>query len=101
MKLKNRRFLHWSTASDKPQTVPEWIKNTAGWWATDKIPDEEFIKSLQYLLQNGIINVESSEFGKSKSTLQSIPEWIKNTAGWWATDKIPDEEFLKGNKFFD
>ena len=57
------------------------------------------MKSLQYLLQNEIINVKSSEFGKSKSTLQSIPVWIKNTAGWWATDKIPDEEFLKGINF--
>ena len=88
-----------NTTSDEPQTVPKWIKNTAGWWATDKIPDEEFMKSLQYLLQNEIINVKSSEFGKSKSTLQSVPVWIKNTAGWWATDKIPDEEFLKGINF--
>ena len=88
-----------NTTLDKSQIVPEWIKNTAGWWATDKIPDEGFMKSLQYLLQNGIINIESSEFGKQKSTLQSIPVWIKNTAGWWATDKIPDEEFLKGINF--
>jgi hypothetical protein len=33
------------------------------------------------------------------SSTQSIPAWIKNTAGWWATDKIPDEEFLKGIDF--
>ena len=88
-----------NTTLDKPQTVPAWIKNTAGWWATDKIPDEEFMKSLQYLLQNGIISIEPSEFGKPESALQSIPAWIKNTAGWWATDKIPDEEFLKGINF--
>ena len=80
-----------------PQTVPAWIKNTAGWWATDKIPDEEFVKSLQFLIENQIITIESSS--KTKSSLESIPSWIKNTAGWWATDKIPDEEFLKGINF--
>ena len=80
-----------------PETIPTWIKNTAGWWATDKIPDEEFVKSLQFLIENNIITVQSSE--KTHSTLQTIPTWIKNTAGWWATDKIPDEEFLKGINF--
>jgi len=79
------------------QTIPAWIKNTAGWWATDKIPDEEFVKSIQFLVENNIINIEFSE--KTQSTLQTIPAWIKNTAGWWATDKIPDEEFLKGIDF--
>jgi len=80
-----------------PETVPTWIKNTAGWWATDKIPDGEFVKSLQFLIENNIITVQSS--GKTQSTLQTIPLWIKNTAGWWATDKIPDGEFLKGINF--
>ena len=80
-----------------PEIIPTWIKNTAGWWATDKIPDEEFVKSLQFLIENNIITVQSSE--KVHSTLQTIPTWIKNTAGWWATDKIPDEEFLKGINF--
>jgi hypothetical protein len=80
-----------------PDTIPSWIKNTAGWWATDKIPDEEFLKSLQFLIENNIIDVESSEI--TQTTLQGIPSWIKNTAGWWATDKIPDEEFLKGINF--
>ena len=37
--------------------VPAWIKNTAGWWSTDKIPDEEFLKSLQFIVENSIIDV--------------------------------------------
>ena len=80
-----------------PQTVPAWIKNTAGWWADGQIPDEEFVKSLQFLIENRIINVESSD--EIQSTVQSIPAWIKNTAGWWADGQIPDEEFLKGVNF--
>ena len=83
--------------SEKTQSIPTWIKNTAGWWATNKIPDEEFVKSLQFLIENSIIDVQST--GKMKPALQSIPAWIKNTAGWWATNQIPDEEFLKGINF--
>ena len=83
--------------SEKTQSIPTWIKNTAGWWATNKIPDEEFVKSLQFLIENSIIDVQST--GKMKPALQSIPAWIKNTAGWWATNEIPDEEFLKGINF--
>ena len=82
---------------DIPHSVPSWIKNTAGWWAEDKIPDEEFVKSLQFLIENKIIVIESTN--KTQSTMQSIPTWIKNTAEWWAEDKIPDEEFLKGINF--
>ena len=79
------------------QTIPAWLKNTAGWWADNKIPDEEFVKSLQFLIENKIINVESQN--ETQSTIQTIPAWIKNTAGWWADNKIPDEEFLKGINF--
>jgi hypothetical protein len=83
--------------SEKTQSIPAWIKNTAGWWATNQIPDEEFVKSLQFLIENNIIDVQST--GNMKPALQSIPAWIKNTAGWWATNQIPDEEFLKGINF--
>jgi len=35
--------------------IPDWIKNNAGWWATDQIDDSAFIQGIQYLVQNGII----------------------------------------------
>jgi len=35
--------------------IPDWIKNNAGWWATDQIDDSAFLKGIQYLVQNGII----------------------------------------------
>ena len=39
------------------QMVPTWIKNNAGWWATDQIDDSSFLKGIQYLIQEGIIVV--------------------------------------------
>ena len=39
------------------QVVPAWIKNNAGWWATDQIDDSTFVQGIQYLIQEGIIVV--------------------------------------------
>ena len=38
-------------------SVPSWIKNNAGWWATDQIDDYAFVQGIQYLIQEGIIVV--------------------------------------------
>ena len=42
---------------EAPIFVPAWIKNNAGWWATDKIDDITYISGIQYLVQKGIIVV--------------------------------------------
>ena len=44
-----------SSESIGSQVVPAWIKNNAGWWATDQIDDSAFVQGIQYLVQNGII----------------------------------------------
>ena len=41
------------------ESVPDWIKNTAGWWATDAISETEFINAIQFLANNGIIQTNS------------------------------------------
>jgi len=43
------------------EEVPSWVKNTVGWWADGKIGDEEFLNSIQYLIESKII-VLSSDF---------------------------------------
>ena len=39
------------------QNIPIWIKNTAQWWADDQINENEFLKSIQFLIENRIIHV--------------------------------------------
>ena len=36
-------------------TIPDWVKNTAGWWANGEIPDSAFVNGIQYLIKEGII----------------------------------------------
>ena len=79
-------------------TVPNWVKNTAGWWASDQIPDSAFLQGIQYLINEGIMVVEIPAEIDSEAT-EEVPGWVKNTAGWWAEDKIHDITFVSGIKY--
>jgi len=49
-----------SESQSKPeetQPIPEWIKNTAGWWATNQVSDKEFLNGIKWLIEEGIIVV--------------------------------------------
>ena len=47
--------------SAQSDALPSWIKNTAGWWANDQISEKEFINSMDYLIDSGIIQVSSQQ----------------------------------------
>ena len=78
------------------ETTPDWVKNTAGWWATDAISETEFVNAIEFLVNNQIIQVSSSQ---STDNSQGVPDWVKNTAGWWATDAISETEFVNAIEF--
>lgn len=35
--------------------IPSWIKGVAGWWADDKISEQEFLAGIEYLIETGAI----------------------------------------------
>jgi hypothetical protein len=37
--------------------IPSWIKNNAEWWAQGLISDDDFVKGIQFLIENGIMAV--------------------------------------------
>ncbi len=86
------------TVSSQEDTIPDWIKNTAGWWASDQIPDSAFLQGIQYLIKEEIIIIHSTEASES-SQPQEVPTWIKNTAGWWADNKISEVEFVNAIQY--
>ena len=47
--------------SSQQTAIPDWVKNTAGWWAVGAIDDTEFTLALQYLVKTGIITVNSTK----------------------------------------
>ena len=80
------------------ENVPEWVKNTAGWWAEDQIDDSAFVQGIQYLIKEGIIIIPPTEASESTGS-QVVPAWIKNNAGWWAADQIDDSAFVQGIQY--
>ena len=78
--------------------VPDWVKNNAGWWASDQIPDAAFLQGIQYLIKEGIMIVEIPTEIDSEAA-EEVPGWVKNTVGWWAEDKIHDTTFVSGIEY--
>ena len=74
------------------ESVPDWVKNTAGWWADDTISETEFVNAIEFLVNDGIIQVSASQ--SSENHQQVVPKWVKSTAGWWADDTISETEFV-------
>jgi hypothetical protein len=74
-------------------TVPGWVKNTAGWWADGAISEGEFVKGIQFLIEQQIIGTDA-QTSSTDGTGAAIPDWVKNTAGWWADGAISEGEFV-------
>jgi hypothetical protein len=59
------------SASGQNYNIPNWIKNNAKWWSEGQIDDTAFVSGIQYLIQNGMMDV-----GNSNGQLdnEAIPE---------------------------
>ena len=95
-----------SSAQEEIQ-IPNWIKNVAGWWANNEISEKEFLAGIEYLINNKIIYLffmpcsGGAAEGGFQILLEGklVPDWVKNVAGWWATDQIKDADFLNGIQY--
>ena len=85
-------------AGGQEYLIPDWVKNTAGWWADNQIPNSAFVDGIEFLVKEGIIVV--SDIQKDPSTpYEGIPEWLKTNAGWWADNQIDDKTFATGIEY--
>ena len=79
--------------------IPYWINDLAKLWLTTQMPDKEYAKAIQYLIEQEIL--ESAE---SHDELY-IPEWFRYPTAWWSSGQITDTtythaiQFLIDNKF--
>jgi len=81
-----------------PTAIPAWIKNNAGWWATEQIDDDSFVQGIQYLVKENILKIPPTSQGLGTGS-NEIPAWIKNNAGWWADGAIDDNSFIQGIQY--
>ncbi len=46
-----------TTTASESNEIPSWIKNNADWWSQGLISDDDFVKGIQYLIEQGIISI--------------------------------------------
>ena len=81
-------------AAEPEIVIPDWIKNNAGWWASEQITDSDFVLGLQWLITEGTMSIPPTEQGAASDNV--IPSWIKNNAEWWADGLIDNFAFVTG-----
>lgn len=77
-------------------SIPNWIKNNAGWWSEGFIGDSDFVSGIQFLINEGIMRIPPTTPESLFDTTDEIPSWIKNNARWWAEGVITDTDFVSG-----
>jgi len=61
-------------ASGQDYNIPDWIKNNAGWWADGQIPDSAFVNGIKFLIENGIMEIESSQSSSQTSEVSNFQD---------------------------
>ncbi len=64
-------------ASAQTTPIPSWIKNTAKWWSEDKISEAEYIKSLQWLINNRILVVTNGDSSSNSNSIRMTTNSIE------------------------
>ena len=59
-------------------SIPSWVKHNALWWGQGQISDDEFIKALQWLIDNSLIKLPSQQPSQTNQTPN--PDDITNTS---------------------
>ena len=78
-------------------TIPDWVKNNAGWWADGQIDDAAFLQTIEFLIKEEIITVQIPTV--DSEAVEEVPGWVKNTVAWWAEGKIHDITFAGAIKY--
>jgi len=84
--------------SEESKVIPKWVKNNAKWWAQGLITDDDFVKGIQYLIKEQILDIPKLPYPSSWMD-KNIPSWVKNNASWWADNLIHEDDFIKGIKY--
>ena len=79
------------------EITPNWVKNTAGWWATDAISEKEFVNAIEFLVNEGIIasNLKcSSEVDQNHNGIVDEIENLEDYSG------MSTEKYVESKKKF-
>lgn len=74
--------------------VPSWIKKAADMWTDGQISDEDFAKSMQYLIEKGVLHTPTSS-GEPTVDNQNTQS-MQNSIRSWAAGHGSSDDFVNG-----
>ena len=78
--------------------VPEWVKDSTNWWTLTKISDQDFLNSLEYMIENNIIKIPENKDFENENELKMM-SWIRNNFSMWSQNTSSDDEFFKSTQW--
>jgi len=83
----------FTIVSDGTIGIPYWIKDLTILWISGQVKDDEFAKSIQFLIDENII------FNSKAGQELYIPKWFKTTTEWWTNNQISDTVYGNALQF--
>ena len=80
--------------NQKNGEVPSWVKNTVEWWSLTKINDEDFLESLEYLIENDVIVITEKQSTTNNNELKMMSV-IRTDLNTWSQNQSSDKEFFE------
>ncbi len=72
--------------------IPDWFKKTTSYWTSQTMSDDEYYKTLGFLLDEKVIHMPQTKI-LTETTHSEIPKWIKTNAEKWINEELSDDEF--------
>jgi len=75
--------------------IPNWVKDTTNWWLMKKINEQDFLKSIQYMIEKEIIRIPLIEELENKKNISEI----RSNLNMWSQNESSDQEFFKNTQW--
>mgnify|MGYP001564134883 CR=1 FL=1 len=72
--------------------MPTWFKETTKFWLAERITDQDYFNSLEYLLKKDIMIIPTAKLNHD-NTSQELPSWIIKVGEDWANNKTGNHEY--------
>ena len=94
--VTNLTSLEKTEKFDAIKKIPDYIKNPAGWWANGSISENEFLNSIDYLIEHAIIKIYTEkkifhmEINNDKFYVTPHNDVILTLTGWYDNDNYQE-----------
>ena len=71
--------------------IPKWVKDTTNWWLMKEINEQDFLRSVEYMIEKNIIRIPAVEEVENKKNISEI----RINLNLWSQNESSDQEFFK------